>query len=284
MLWLGAQLLRWSSMQALGERWSTRVLVLPGAPLVQTGPYRWLRHPNYVAVVIELFSAPLMFGAWRTALVFTMANAVALFLRDKKDLGIHTEMMTDVVVDLVEAGVVTGARKERNRWKIVATFMMGTDKLYRFVHDNPMVEMRPTDFTNDTHVIRSFSRMTAINSAISIDLTGQVNADSIGWQMYSGVGGQMDFIRGAALASEGRAIIALPATAAGGSVSRIVPFLAEGAGVVTTRAHVRTVVTEFGIAELYGRSIRERAQALIGIAHPDFRDELTAEARRLRYL
>jgi acyl-CoA hydrolase len=211
-------------------------------------------------------------------------SAVALFLHDKKDLGIHTEMMTDVVVDLVEAGVVTGARKERNRWKIVATFMMGTDKLYRFVDDNPMVEMRPTDFTNDTHVIRSFSRMTAINSAISIDLTGQVNADSIGWHMYSGVGGQMDFIRGAALASEGRAIIALPATAAGGTVSRIVPFLAEGAGVVTTRAHVRTVVTEYGVAELYGRSIRERAQALIRIAHPDFRDELMSQARKTHYL
>jgi len=223
-------------------------------------------------------------GATLQMSIGAIPNAVALFLRDKKDLGIHTEMMTDVVVDLVEAGVVTGARKERNRWKIVATFMMGTDKLYRFVHDNPMVEMRPTDFTNDTHVIRSFSRMTAINSAISIDLTGQVNADSIGWQMYSGVGGQMDFIRGAALASEGRAIIALPATAAGGSVSRIVPFLAEGAGVVTTRAHVRTVVTEFGIAELYGRSIRERAQALIGIAHPDFRDELTAQALKTHYL
>jgi acyl-CoA hydrolase len=211
-------------------------------------------------------------------------TAVALCLLDKRNLGIHTEMMTNVVVDLVEAGVVTGALKERNRLKIVATFMMGTDKLYRFVDDNPMVEMRPTDFTNDTHVIRSFSRMTAINSAISIDLTGQVNADSIGWQMYSGVGGQMDFIRGAALASEGRAIIALPATAVAGSISRIVPFLAEGAGVVTTRAHVRTVVTEFGVAELYGRSIRERAKALIAIAHPDFRDELTTQARKTHYL
>jgi acyl-CoA hydrolase len=211
-------------------------------------------------------------------------TAVALCLLDKRNLGIHTEMMTNVVVDLVEAGVVTGALKERNRLKIVATFMMGTDKLYRFVDDNPMVEMRPTDFTNDTHVIRSFSRMTAINSAISIDLTGQVNADSIGLQMYSGVGGQMDFIRGAALASEGRAIIAMPATAVAGSISRIVPFLAEGAGVVTTRAHVRTVVTEFGVAELYGRSIRERAKALIAIAHPDFRDELTTQARKTHYL
>jgi len=211
-------------------------------------------------------------------------EAVTQFLSDKKDLGIHTEMMTDCVVDLVEAGVVTGFAKERNRGKIVCTFMMGTERLYAFVHDNPMVEMRPSDFTNDTHVIRSFRRMVAINSAISIDLTGQVNADSIGWSLYSGVGGQMDFIRGAALAPEGRAIIALPATAGDGKFSRIVPFLREGAGVVTTRAHVRTVVTEYGVAELYGQGISERARRLIAIAHPDFRDELTAQARKTHYL
>jgi acyl-CoA hydrolase len=211
-------------------------------------------------------------------------TAVASFLRDKKDLGIHTEMLTDSVVELVEAGVVTGMAKERNRGKVVCTFMMGTQRLYRFAHDNPMVEMRACDFTNDTHVIRSFRRMTAVNSAIAIDLTGQVCADSIGWHLYSGVGGQMDFIRGAALAPEGRAIIALPSTAAEGRVSRITPFLAEGSGVVTTRAHVRTVVTEWGIAELHGKSIRERAQELIAISHPDFRDELTAQARRTHYL
>jgi 4-hydroxybutyrate CoA-transferase len=211
-------------------------------------------------------------------------TAVGMALRGKKDLGVHTEMMTDVVVDLVEAGVVTGRAKERNRGKIVATFMMGTPKLYRFVDDNPMVEMRPTDFTNDTHVIRSFSRMSAINSAIEVDLTGQVCADSIGHRMYSGVGGQMDFMRGAALAAEGRAIVALPSTAAGGSVSRIVSSLREGAGVVTTRAHVRTIVTEWGVAELYGQSLRDRAKRLIAVAHPDFRDELTAAARKLHEL
>ncbi len=207
--------------------------------------------------------------------------ATALALRDKRDLGIHTEMFTDSVVDLVEAGVVTGARKERNRGKIVTAFLMGTERLYRFVDDNPMVEMRSVDFTNDTHVIRSFSKMTAINSAIEVDLTGQVVADSIGSRLYSGVGGQMDFVRGAALAPEGRAIIALPSTAAGGSLSRIVPTLAPGAGVVTTRAHVRTVVTEWGVAELFGRSLRERATALIAIAHPDHRDRLASEAHRL---
>jgi len=207
--------------------------------------------------------------------------ATAQLLTDKRDLGIHTEMFTDAVVDLVEAGVVTGARKTRNRGKIVTAFMMGTSKLYRFVDNNPMVEMRPVDFTNDTHVIRSFQNMIAINSAIEVDLSGQVVADSIGYRMYSGVGGQMDFMRGAALAPGGRAIIALPSTAGrDGSVSRITPHLAEGAGVVTTRAHVRTVVTEFGIAELWGKSLRERAKALIAVAHPDHREMLTSEARR----
>jgi len=207
--------------------------------------------------------------------------ATALALGDKRDLGIHTEMFTDSVVDLVEAGVINGSRKERNRGKIVTAFVLGSRRLYAFIDDNPMVEMRSVDFTNDTHVIRSFSRMVAINSAIEVDLTGQVVADSIGSRLYSGVGGQMDFIRGAALAPEGRAIIALPSTAAGGSSSRIVATLREGAGVVTTRAHVRTVVTEYGAAELFGRSLRERAAALIGIAHPDFRDRLRSEARRV---
>jgi len=207
--------------------------------------------------------------------------AVGAALMDKHDLGVHTEMFTDTVVDLVEAGVINGSRKERNRGKIVAAFMLGSRRLYEFANDNPMVEMRSVDFTNDTSVIRTFSRMTAINSAVEIDLTGQIVADSIGHRMYSGVGGQMDFIRGASLASDGRAIIALPATALAGQQSRIVASLQEGAGVVTTRAHARTVVTEHGIAELWGRSLRERAKALIAIAAPEFRGELTREAARL---
>jgi 4-hydroxybutyrate CoA-transferase len=158
--------------------------------------------------------------------------------------------------------------------------MMGTRHLYDFARDNPMVEMRPVDFTNDTHVIRSFDNFTAINSAIEVDLTGQVVADSIGHRLYSGVGGQMDFIRGAALANGGRPIIALPSTAGSdGSTSRITPALKEGAGVVTTRAHVRTVVTEYGVAELWGKSLRERAKALIAVAHPDHRDRLAYDAR-----
>jgi len=210
--------------------------------------------------------------------------AVGQHLRDKRDLGIHTELFTDVLLELVESGAITGARKEINRGKIVSTFLMGSQRLYDFVDDNPMIELRPVDYTNDTSVIRRFRRMVAINSALSIDLTGQVSADSIGARFYSGVGGQMDFMRGAALAAEGRPIIALPSTAAHGSISRIVPALAEGAGVVTSRAHVRTVVTEFGVAELFGKSIGERAAALISIAHPDFREELIEGARRLYHV
>ncbi len=210
--------------------------------------------------------------------------AVAAALRGKKDLGVHTELFTDVVLDLLDAGAITGARKEVNQGKIVTTFMMGSRRLYEFVDDNPMVEMRPVDYTNDTAVIRRFRRMTAINSALQVDVTGQVCADSIGTRLYSGVGGQMDFIRGAALAEDGRAIIALPSTAAKGTVSRIVPVLTPGAGVVTTRAHVQTVVTEWGVAELHGRSIAERARALIAIADPRFRQEIEGESRRLHFL
>ena len=207
--------------------------------------------------------------------------AVCQFLHEKKDLGIHTEMFTDVLVDLVERGVVTCQRKDIDCGKIVVTFMTGTQRLYKFVDNNPMVEMRQVDYTNDTSVIRKLRRMTAINSAIEIDLTGQVCADSIGTRMYSGVGGQMDFVRGAALAEEGRPIMALPSTASDGKVSRITMALKEGAGVTTTRSHVRYVVTEYGVADLFGQSFRERAKRLIAIAHPDFRDELTSFARKV---
>jgi acyl-CoA hydrolase len=204
--------------------------------------------------------------------------ATALALRDKVDLGVHTEMFTDAVMELAEAGAITGRCKEINRGKIVSAFLMGSQRLYDWVDDNPMIELRPVDYTNDTAVIRRFSRMVAINSAIQVDVTGQVSADSIGRRFYSGVGGQLDYIRGAARAPHGRAIIALPSTAAGGRISRIVPVLDEGAGVVTTRAHVRTVVTEYGVAELHGRTIGERAEALIAIAHPEFREQLADAA------
>jgi acyl-CoA hydrolase len=211
-------------------------------------------------------------------------SAVASELKGKRDLGVHTEMFNDSVVDLVEAGALTGARKEINRGKVVSAFMMGTRRLYDFVHDNPMIEMRPVDYTNDTAVIRRLHRMTSINSAIEVDLTGQVVADSIGHRLYSGIGGQMDFMRGASLAHDGRAIIALPSTASSGTISRITHTLKAGGGVVTTRGHVQTVVTEYGVAELHGRSIADRARALIAIAHPEFRQELLAAARKTHFI
>ncbi len=211
-------------------------------------------------------------------------TAVGNQLFGKKDLGVHTELLTDPVMDLVEAGVITCQEKEIDCGKVVTTLMMGTRRLYEWVDQNPMVELHQVGYTNDTAVIRQLRRITAINSAIEVDLTGQVSADSIGHRLYSGVGGQMDFMRGAALADEGRAIIALPSTTADGKISRIVASLKEGAGVTTTRSHVRTIVTEFGVAELWGRSIRERARALIAVAHPDFRAELTSYARQFHYL
>jgi 4-hydroxybutyrate CoA-transferase len=211
-------------------------------------------------------------------------TAVGLCLIDKKHLGIHTEMFTDPLVELVEKGVVDCSAKSIDCGKVVAAFMMGTPRLYDWVDDNPMLELRGVDYTNDTVTIRRHRRMIAVNSAIEVDLTGQVCADSIGHRMYSGVGGQMDFMRGAAQAPEGKAIIALPSTTADGKVSRITWELYDGAGVTTTRSNVRTVVTEYGVAELFGQGFRERAKRLIAIAHPDFRDELTSYARKYHEL
>jgi acetyl-CoA hydrolase len=211
-------------------------------------------------------------------------DAVLLYLKDKRHLGIHTEMFSDGVVELFESGVITGEKKTMHPGKIVSSFVLGTRKTFDFLDNNPFVEFHPSDYVNDPFVIARHDNMVAINSAISVDLTGQVNSDSIGGSIYSGFGGQVDFVRGAARAKGGRPIIALPATARGGKVSRIVPVLAEGAGVVTTRADVRYVVTEYGVAEMFGRSLRERAKALIAIAHPQFRDELAAEAKRRKLL
>ncbi|MFI5207312.1 MAG: acetyl-CoA hydrolase/transferase family protein [Gemmatimonadales bacterium] len=211
-------------------------------------------------------------------------DAVLLYLKDKKHLGIHTEMFSDGVVELFESGVITGEKKTLHPGKIVSSFVLGTKKTFDFLDNNPFVEFHPSDYVNDPFIIARHDNMVAINSAISVDLTGQVNSDSIGGSIYSGFGGQVDFVRGAARARGGRPIIALPSTAKGGKVSRIVPVLAEGAGVVTTRADVRYIVTEFGVAEMFGRSLRERAKALIAIAHPQFRDELTAEAKRRKLL
>lgn len=209
----------------------------------------------------------------------SIPNAVLAQLGGHRDLGLHTEMFSDGVIDLVERGVITGDRNPLHPGKLVTSFLMGTQRLYDFVHDNPQIVMRPADYTNDTSVIRRNYKMVAINSAIEIDLTGQVCAASIGDRVYSGFGGQTDFIRGAALAEGGKAIIALPATAMGGTSSRIVPRLRDGAMVTLTQAHVHYVVTEYGVAYLYGKNLRERAEALISIAHPDFRNDLRAFAR-----
>lgn len=209
-------------------------------------------------------------------------DAVLLFLRDKNDLGVHTEMFSDGLIELFEQGVVTNARKSLHRGKIVSSFVLGTRTSFDFVDNNPFMEFHPTGYVNDPFVIAQNERMVAINSALSIDLTGQVCADSVGTNIYSGFGGQLDFIRGAVRSAGGVPIIALPSTAKDGALSRIVDTLLPGSGVVTTRADVHFVVTEYGIADLYGRSLRERAEQLIAIAHPDFRDELTEAARRRR--
>ncbi|MFZ2283105.1 MAG: acetyl-CoA hydrolase/transferase C-terminal domain-containing protein [Lutibacter sp.] len=200
-------------------------------------------------------------------------NAVLTYLTNHKDLGIHTEMFSEGIVDLVEKGIITGAMKKLNPYKIVSGFAMGTRRLYDFMDDNPEIEMLDITYVNDTAIIRQNPKVTAINSAIEIDITGQVCADSIGLRMFSGVGGQMDFMRGAALSQGGKPIIAMTSTTLKG-VSKIVPALKVGAGVVTTRAHARYVVTEFGVAELFGKTLRQRSQALRDIAHPDCREEL----------
>lgn len=206
--------------------------------------------------------------------------AVLQCLTGHKDLGIHTEMFTDAVLPLVASGVINGKYKKKHPGKIVSAFAMGTRKLYDFIHDNPMVAMLDAGYVNDTAVIRRNDKVTAINSAVEIDITGQVCADSIGFNIISGVGGQMDFMRGASLSEGGKPIIALASVTEKG-VSKIVPFLKEGAGVVTTRAHVHYVVTEYGIADLYGRNIAQRARALISIAHPDHREGLEKKAFEL---
>ena len=202
---------------------------------------------------------------------------------DRKDLGVHTEMISDNVIPLIEAGVINGRRKNMKPRKIILGFVLGTKQLFDFIDENPVFEFHPSAYTNDPFRIAANDRMVAINSAIEIDLTGQVCAESIGPGFYSGFGGQLDFIRGAARAKYGKPIIALPSTAKGETISRIVPRLAHGAGVLTGRADVHYVVTEYGIAYLHGRTIRQRAEALIQVAHPKFRDELQEYCEQQRW-
>jgi acyl-CoA hydrolase len=210
-------------------------------------------------------------------------DATLAALTDRRDLGIHTEMLSDGVMELAETGIVTGRRKTLLPGKIVTSFVMGTRRLYDWVHDNPQIEMRPSGFTNDPFLIARHDRMVAINSALAVDLTGQVAADTVRGRFFSGIGGQVDFIRGAARSHGGKPIIALPATARQGTVSRIQAVFEEGTGVVTSRGDIHYVVTEYGVADLWGKNIRQRAEALTGIAHPDFRAGLLAAARQRCY-
>ncbi len=214
----------------------------------------------------------------------TIPDSVLYYLRDKRDLGIHTEMFSDGMMHLVELGVITNMKKSLHRGKIIAAFCMGSKKLYEFVDNNPFIEFHPVSYTNDPFVIAQNDRMVSINSALEVDLTGQVCADSLGAYFYSGIGGQVDFVRGAARSKGGKPIIALPATAADGNVSRITAQLKPGAGVVTSRGDVHYVVTEWGAAYLHGRTIQERALALISIAHPKFRPDLIRQAKALKYI
>ena len=211
-------------------------------------------------------------------------QAVLTYLGDKKDLGIHTEMFTDGIIDLVDKGVITGRRKTLHQGKVVASFAMGSRRLYDYVDDNPLFEFHPTEYVNNPGIIAQHDNMVGINVGIEVDLTGQVCADSLGTRFYSGIGGQVDFIRGSAASRRGKPIIALPSTTKDGKHSRITATLKDGAGVVTTRGDVHYVVTEYGIAYLHGRSVRERAMALIQIAHPKFRTELLRRAKELNYV
>jgi len=211
-------------------------------------------------------------------------QTLAEYLKDKKDLGVHTEMFSDWIIDLIECGAITCAKKTVNHGKVVASFCMGTKRLYEYINNNPFFEFYPSEYVNDSFLISQHEKMVAINVGLEIDLTGQVCSDSLGYRFYSGIGGQIDFLRGAARSRGGKAIIAMPSTARSGEVSRIVPHLTEGAGVVTTRGDVHYVVTEYGIAYLHGKSIRERVLDLINIAHPKFRGELIQAAKAHNYI
>ena len=254
---------------------------IPELPMVQGGG------SDIVEKIAGHVASLIPDGATMQLGIGSIPNAVLKYLFDKKDLGIHTELFSDGVIDLVNAGVLTNARKSLHPGKIVAGFILGTKLLYEWVDDNAMIELHPIEYVNDPFVIAQNDRMVAINSAIEVDLTGQVCADSIGPKLYSGVGGQVDFIYGASRSKGGVPIIALPSTRMmkdGTVISKIAVMLKQGAGVVTSRNHVRFIVTEHGVADLYGKTIRQRSQALINVAHPQFREELARQAKELHYL
>ena len=234
--------------------------------------------PNEISARIAFHVSELVEnGATIQTGIGTIPDAVLASLSNHKELGVHTEMLSDGIISLIETGVITNQHKKKHRGKTVTSFLVGTRKLYDFVDDNPSIIALGIDYVNDTAVIRTNPKVTAINSAIEVDVTGQICSDSIGAYHYSGVGGQMDFVRGASLSEHGKPIIALPSITTKG-ISRIVPFLKPGAGVVTTRAHAHYIVTEYGVAYLYGKNMRQRAKALIEIAHPNHREELERSA------
>lgn len=247
---------------------------LPESPPAPSGPVE--------AAIGEIVAGLVDDGATLQLGIGAIPDAVLARLGNKHDLGLHSEMISDGVLPLVEGGVITNRKKAIHPGRTVASFVTGTRRLFDFIDDNLSVELHPCDRTNDPSLIRQNPAVCAINSALEIDLTGQVCADSIGHRIYSGIGGQVDFIRGASLSKGGKAIIALPSTASRGTVSRIVPALKEGAGVVTTRGHVHWVVTEYGAVDLHGMNLRQRAEALIGIAHPSFRAELREAVSAIR--
>jgi acyl-CoA hydrolase len=259
---------------------SLRAFTLASRPLWEVAP---APQTDVERRIGELVAGLVEDGATLQLGIGAIPDAVLSRLGDKRDLGVHTEMFSDGLIDLIEGGVVTNRFKEVHRGRTVTSFVNGTRRLYDFVDDNLLVEFHPCDRTNDTSIIRMNPKVVAINSALEIDLTGQVCADSIGHRIYSGIGGQMDFIRGAALSEGGKPVIALPSTARGGRLSRIVTTLKPGAGVVTTRGHVHWVVTEYGAVNLHGLSLRKRAEALVSIAHPDFRVDLEREVKAVRH-
>lgn len=244
-----------------------------------------MKDPGLVAQKIGKYVSELIEDGSTIQLGYgTIPSAVMKYLKDKKDLGIHTEVFTDSLIDLIKQGVITCRKKNLHPGKIIASFCMGTKRLYRFIDKNPLFEFHPTEYVNDPFTIARNNRMVSINTALSIDLTGQVCSDSLGSLLYSGIGGQLDFVRGAARSAGGKSIIAMQSTAEGGTKSRIVPFLDEGSGVVLTRGDVHYVVTEHGIAHLHGKSIRERAMELINVAHPLFREDLLKTAKKKFYV
>jgi acyl-CoA hydrolase/RimJ/RimL family protein N-acetyltransferase len=271
----------WTSGDSLVTAADLDLLVPVATPILEHAP-----HPaDEVARRIGKHIASLIpDGATLQMGIGSIPDAVLQFLGEKRDLGIHTEMFSDGLMPLIQSGVVNGRRKTLHPGRAVASFAMGTRRLYDFIDHHPFFQFHPVDYVNDPFVISQNDRMVSINSALEVDLTGQVCSDSLGYNPYSGIGGQVDFIRGAARSRGGKPILALPSTARGGSVSRIVPHLREGAGVVTSRGDVHFVVTEYGVADLYGRSLRERALSLMEIAHPKFRPWLLAEAKSHQYV